>query len=194
MTPPDWNKPTSSSEDIASDGEDSKLVLGETFKPEKLECENCGHKNSTQFLYCSYCAKGLVAQDTTSEQREKLTNQKIESTLKEYGLYWKECTVRGIPSQQAKCRKEARKKVERAKEWGKKNGVPDIVTVEERWDVDERFRQSQIDLLLTRDDMIEYTQLSYDRLQETPLPPASVKEHVKGKFRLTNSNSQGGNT
>ena len=156
--------------------------------------KNCGHKNSLQYLYCSQCSKGLVAQDTTSEQREQLTNQVIESTLKEHGLYWKELTVRGIPSVQAKCRKEARNKVARAKEWGKKNGFPHIATIEERWDVDERFRNSMKDLLMTRDDMIEFTQLSYDRLQETPQHPALVKEHVKGKFRLTNSNSKSRNT
>ena len=111
---PDWNKTTSSYEEIASDGEDSKLVLGETLEPEKLECENCGHKNSLQYLYCSQCSKGLVAQDTTSEQREQFANQIIESTLKEHGLFWKGLTVRGIPSVQANAeRKPGTKSPER---------------------------------------------------------------------------------
>jgi hypothetical protein len=35
--------------------------------------------------------------------------------------------------------------------------------------------------------MIEYTQLSYDRLPETPLPLAWIKEEVKGRYKLTSS-------
>ena len=47
---------------------------------------------------------------------------------------------------------------------------------------------------MTRDDMIEFTQLSYDRPEPIPQPPDWVKKHIKGKFRLTNSNTKGGDT
>jgi len=43
-TMPNWN--------IDTDGEESKQALGETFKPDSLECENCAHQNGTQFRYC----------------------------------------------------------------------------------------------------------------------------------------------
>ena len=79
--------------------------------------------------------------------------------------------VRGVQSQQAKDRKEARNKVDRAKDWGKKNGFPWIATVEERWDVDEYFRDTMKGHNMTRDDMIEFTQLSYDRPEPKPHPP-----------------------
>jgi hypothetical protein len=159
-----------------------------------LECENCGHKNHLQDFYCSNCKKGLVAQDTTSEQREQLTNKIIESTHKEHGLYWRGLTVRGVQSQQSKSRKEARNKVDRAKDWGKKNGFSWIATVEDRWDVDERFRDTMKELNMPRDDMTEFTQLSYDRPEPIPQLPTRVKKHIKGKIRLTNSNTKGGNT
>ena len=115
--------------------------------------------------------KGLVAQDTTSEQREQLTNKIIESTLKEHGLFWKGLTVRGVQSPQGKYRKEAWNKVDRAKKWGKENGFPHITTVEERWDVDKRFRESMEEIDMTRDDMIVFTQLSYDRPEPKPQTP-----------------------
>ena len=156
--------------------EDSKQVLGETFKPDSLECENCGHYNSAQLVYCQNCAKILAAPDTTSEQREHLARQIIESTLKDYGIYWRPLLDRGVPSDEAAVLKEARNKVKRAKEWGQKNGHPEIVTVEQRWDHDEWFRNEQIKLGLTRSDMIEWTELSYNRLPQQPLPAYVVKQ------------------
>ena len=54
---PDFEDNTTLDWNIDTDGEDSKQVLGETFKPESLECENGAHQNSTQLFYCSYCAK-----------------------------------------------------------------------------------------------------------------------------------------
>ena len=88
-------------------------------------------------------------------------------------------------------RKPGRESKERRKEWGKKHGFPEIVTVEQRWDHDETFRNSQIELKLTRNNMIEYTQISYDRLPEKPLPPAWIKEEVQGRYKLTSSKKGG---
>jgi hypothetical protein len=142
-------------------------VLGETFKPDSLECENCGNYNSSQLVYCQNCAKFLAAPDTTSEQKEHLARQIIESTLKDYGIYWRPLLDRGVPSDEAAALKEARNKVKRAKAWGQKNGHPDIVTVEQRWDNDEWFRSEQIKLGLTRSDMVEQTELSYEKATTT---------------------------
>ena len=103
--------------------EDSKQVLGETFKPDSLECENCGNYNSSQLVYCQNCAKILAAPDTTSEQKEHLARQIIESTLKDYGIYWRPLLDRGVPSDEAAVLKEARNKVKRATAWGK-TGLP----------------------------------------------------------------------
>ena len=50
------------------------------------------------------------------------------------------------------------------------------------------------ELNMTRDDMIEFTQLSYDRPEPKPQTPDWVTKHIKGKFRLTNSNTKGGDT
>jgi hypothetical protein len=99
--------------------------------------------------------------------------------LSKHTAFWRGLTVRGVPSQQAKCRKEARNKVDRAKKWGEEDGFPHITTVEERWDVDERFRETMEELSMTRDDMIEFTQLSYDRPEPIPQPPDWVKKHIK---------------
>ena len=130
----DPNMPTLS--DIASDDEDFKSALGDALEPEKQKCENCGFMNSLQDFYCSICKFALATQGTTPMQREKLTCNTIENALAEYGLYWRPLTHRGIPSLRAKTRKEARSKVGRTKEWGKKNGRPWIETVEDRWDYD----------------------------------------------------------
>ena len=165
--------------------EDSKQALGETFKPDNLECDSCGHHNGAQFLYCQNCAKILAAPDTTSEQREQLTRQIMESTLKDYGIYWRPLLDRGIPSDEAAVLKEARNKVKRAKEWGQKNGHPEIVTVEQRWDHDTWFKSEQIKLGLTRSDMIEWTERSHNRLPQQPLPSYLVKQQVEGRYKLS---------
>ena len=117
--------------------EDSNKVLGETFEPDTLECENCGQYNSSQLVYCHICAKSVANTDTTSAQKEQLTRQIIESALKDFGIYWRPLKDRGIPSDEASTLKEARNKVKRAKEWGLKNGHPNITTVEEQWDHDD---------------------------------------------------------
>ena len=118
----------------------------------------------------------------------------MESALKEHGLYWRPLHARGVPSLQAKSRKEARNKVDRAKDWGQKNGYPWIATVEERWDVDEYFRNTMKGSNMTREDMIEYTQLSYERGEPKPQTSDWVTKHIKGKFRLTSENTKGGVT
>ena len=160
--------------------EDSNKVLGETFEPDTLECENCGHYNSSQLVYCHYCAKSLANTDTTSAQKEQLTRQIIESALKDYGCYWRPLKDRGIPSDEASTLKEARNKVKRAKDWGLKNGYPNITTVEERWDHDEWFRDEQTQLGWTREDMVEHTELSHLRVQQQPLP-ASRSQTKRGR-------------
>jgi hypothetical protein len=127
-------------------------------------------------------------------QKEKLTYNIMESALAEYGLYWRPLTHRGIPSLQAKTRKEARNKVDRAKEWGQKNGYPWIETVEDRWDHDEMFGETVEELNMTRADMIDYTNLSYERSEHKPQTRDWITKHIKGKFHLTSENSKGGST
>ena len=109
----------------------------------------------------------------------------MESTLKDYGIYWRPLLDRGIPSDEAAVLKEARNKVKRAKEWGQKNGHPEIVTVEQRWDHDTWFKSEQIKLGLTRSDMIEWTELSHNRLPQQPLPSYLVKQQAEGRYKLS---------
>ena len=59
--------------------EDSNKVLGETFEPDTLECENCGEYNDPQLVFCRICAKSLANTDTTSAQKEQLIGKIIES-------------------------------------------------------------------------------------------------------------------
>ena len=118
--------------------------------------------NSLQDFYCSSCKFGLTTQGTTPAQREKRTYDIIESALADYGFYWRPLIRRGVPSLRAKTRKEARNKIDQAKEWGEKNGHPWIETVEDRWDYDDMFQRSMKEQNMTREDMIAYTELGHE--------------------------------
>ena len=47
------------------------------------------------------------------------------------------------------------------------------------------FRSEQIKLGLTRSDMIEWTELSHNRLPQQPLPSYLVKQQVEGRYKLS---------
>ena len=77
---------------------------------------------------------------------------------------------------------------------GTENCYPWIDTVGERWDRDEYFRNTMKGLNMTREDMIDYTNLSHERGEHKPQTSDWVTKHIKGKFRPTSENSKGGVT